>query len=144
MLQVYPDGGLTKLLKIIANNAGEGLQWSLFVNDVEPDTSNELEDFELAEAWGHISLDDTDFVLEQVVAHVGTIQADTVNLLNDSGDDVEVYGYVVIEPVTQTLLMVWRDPDSPVTVEEGETYAITPVLGNYSDQSVPVVDGGTF
>lgn len=144
MIQVYPDEGLTKLLRIIAHNSGNGLRWRLFVNDVEPDPSNELGDFELAGTWGQVALDDTDFVLSQVVAHVGTIQANTIELENDTGDLVGVYGYIVFEPGDGTLLMVHRFVDAPISVPDGESVPITPVLGDYSDLSVPIVDGGTF
>ena len=144
MIQVYPDEGLTTLLKIIARNDGNGLLWALFVNDVEPATDNELADFTLSAAWGQVTLDDTDFVLEQVVANVGTIQGNTIDLENDTGGAINVYGYVIIEPVSETLLMVYCDPNGPVSVADGDSYPITPVLGNYSDLSVPIVDGGTF
>ena len=144
MLQVYPDEGLTTLLKTIARNDGNGLLWALFVNDVEPATDNELTDFTLSGLWGQVTLDDTDFVLEQVVANVGTIQGDSIFLENDTGAPVNVYGHVVIDPVTNKLVMVVRFPTAPITVADGAEIPLTPVLGNYSDLSVPVVDGGTF
>jgi len=144
MLQCYPDEGLTTLLKIVANNNGNGLIWRLFTNNVEPATSNELEDFTLAAAWGTRTVELEDFILSQVVAHVGTIQANTIMLENDTGSTVNVYGFVVIEPVNETLLMVYRYPDAPIAVADGEQIPMTPVLGDYSDLSVPIIDGGTF
>lgn len=144
MIQVYPDDGLTTLLRIIARNDGNGLSWALFVNDVEPAVDNQLGDFTQAAAWGKRLLDDTDFVLEQVVANVGTIQGDTIFLENDTGGPIDVYGFIVVEPVTQKLVMVHRYPTAPITVAHGAEIPLTPVLGNYSDLSVPVVDGGTF
>jgi len=144
MLQVFPDEGLTLMLRRIAHNNGDGLIWRLFTNDVEPDPDNELEDFDLAGTWGTRVVEESDFVLEQVVAHVGTIQANTINLENDTGGDVTVYGFVAYEPVTETLLMVYRYPEAPITVPDGETIPMTPVLGDYSDLTVPIIDGGTF
>lgn len=144
MIQVYPDEGLTTLLKMIARNDGNGLLWALFVNDVEPAVDNETSDFTKAAAWGQRTLDDTDFTLEQVVANVGTIQGNSIFLENDTGGPVDVYGFIVVEPITQKLVMVHRYPTAPITVADGAEIPMTPVLGNYSDLSVPVVDGGTF
>lgn len=144
MLQVYPDEGLILMLRRIANNKDNGLLWALFTNDVDPDPANERSDFTIAGDWGQRTLDDDDFVLEQVVAHVGTIQGNTIFLTNDTGGNVTVYGFIVVEPTSNTLLMVNRFVDGPITVPNGGEVPMTPVLGNYSDKSVPIVDGGTF
>jgi len=144
MRQVYPDEGLTKLLKIIASNGGDGLVWRLYVNDFDPDFGIVLGDLTLAGAWGTIVLTDAEFTDSQVIAHVGAIEAETVSFTNDTGNAIAVYGVAVYDDASQTLVMCQRFEDAPIVVEDGLSIEIDPVLGDYSDPFVPAIDGGTF
>lgn len=144
-MQLYPDEGLVYLLKLIANNGGAGLTWALFDNDVTPTLDSLLADFHLASAtWAQVVLDDSAFVLEQVLMHNGSIQAAAHTFTNTTGLTQTVYGYLVFEAATHIIIKVERDPSAPVVIPAGSKYIVTPSFGDYSDVSIPEVDGGTF
>lgn len=144
-MQIYPDEGLILLLKLIAHNAGVGLTWQLFDSNTKPDLDSILADFSLASAtWAQTVLDETDFTLEQVLLHNGAIQAPRVTFTNTTGSPQVIYGYVVYDSSTQVLVAASRDLDAPVTIAAGGTYHVTPSIGDYSDTSIPDIDGGTF
>lgn len=144
-MQIYPDEGLVLLLKLVVANRGEGLTWALFDNDVRPTLDSILADFSLAsDTWAQVVLTDTDFNLEQVLLHNGAIQAPRETFTNTTGSTQTIYGYVVVDQVTQVLIAAVRDVDAPITIPNAGTYMFVPAIGDYSDTSIPVVDGGTF
>jgi len=144
-MQVYPDEGLVLLLKLVVNNKGEGLTWALFESNTQVTLASELADFTLADvSWGQVVLDDTDFTLSQVLLNNGAIQAPTESFLNGTGSSKSIYGYVVFDQVTQKLVAASRDADAPTIVPDGSTYDVVPQIGDYSDVSIPEIDGGTF
>ena len=144
-MQIYPDEGLVLLLKLIVANRGVGLTWALFESNTIPTLESELGDFALASAtWGQVVLDDTAFTLEQVLLNNGAIQAPKHAFTNTTGITQTVYGYVVFDSVTQVLIAVSRDASAPIAVSAGGHYDVVPSIGDYSDVSIPTVDGGTF
>lgn len=145
MYQVYPDQGLVAMLKTIVENAGDGLTWALFTNDEDVDEESVLADFDLADvAWGQVNLVAADFILTQVVAHVGSIQADPIVYTNAELVSVDVYGYVVFDPVLQILIAASRFDSAPRVLSPGGQTSVQPILGDYSESFVPLIDGGEF
>lgn len=145
MYQIYPDQGLTTMLLRIVENNGNGLTWALFTNDVDVDEASVFADFVLADAaWGRVNLHAADFILSQVVAHVGTIQANAILYTNSEAVPVNCYGYVVIDVGAQKIYTAARFDDAPRVVAPGGQTAVQAILGDYSESFVPLIDGGEF
>lgn len=145
MAQVYPDEGLVRLLRLVADNAGAGLTWALFESDTEVSLDSVLTDFTLSDAsWGKVVLTESDFDQEQVMLNNGAIQAPMIVFTNTTGSSKTIFGFVIADATNALLIAASRDPAAPVTVINGGTYEVRPILGDYSDTSVPTIDGGTF
>lgn len=133
MKQIYPDEGLQFLNRRAAGLSGDPLQWQLFSNDVTPTLDSVLDDFTLIDWDDPIELASGDFVGEQLVAHVASITAPNAVFENASGVDKEVYGYVVMDPSGVLLVAVARFPGAPITVANGGSQAVIPIIGDYSE-----------
>lgn len=145
MYQIYPDQGLTQMLKVVVENGGNGLTWALFTNDEDVDEDSLFADFNLADVtWGRITLHAADFILSQVVAHVGTIQANPNVYTNTELVAVSVYGYLVYDGITQRIFAAARFDDGPRVIAPGGQTTIQAILGDYSESFVPLIDGGEF
>lgn len=137
MIQLFIDDGLIFCLKQIADAAGSGMYWRLFSSNTTPTKDDVLGDYTLVSTtWGRIQVDLADFTLEQVAAHVASIQANNIVFTNTSGVSVNVYGYVVYEPTGDKLVAAARFDSAPLAVPDGGTVVVTPILGDADESSV--------
>lgn len=145
MAQIYPDEGLIPMLLAIVDNAGEGLTWALYENDVQPDLDSVLSDFTLSDpTWGQAILDAADFTNSLVNLHIGTLQAPNIKFKNTTAATVTVYGYVVFNQVGNVLIAANRFEAAPVTLVVNATQTVTAIIGDYSEVLTDIIDGGTF
>ena len=136
MHQIYPDQGLLYLLGRMANGGGSGLFWRLFTSNTSPGLASVLGDFTLAAAgWGRIQVSLASFTLQQVAAHVGSIQAPNIVFTNNTGGAIVVYGFCIIDPGETLLLGAARFDGAPITVANNGTQTVTPIIGDFSEQS---------
>jgi|SRR5665213_4187492 len=145
MPQIYPDQGLLQMLHRIVENAGSGLTWALYTNDLDPTLDSLLSDFTLGDpGWAQVVLVGTDFVNEIVNLHVGTIQAPTIQFKNTGVITVDVYGYVIFDQVGRLLIAANRFEDSPITMIVNAVQPVPAIIGDYSSVLTDIIDGGTF
>jgi hypothetical protein len=136
MHQLYPDQGLTYSLKQIANGSGLGLYWQLYQNNFTPTLNSQLSDFTLATiTWGRIQVPVAAFTLEQVAAHVGSIQAPNIVFTNSTGVIQVIYGYVILDATAGKVVGAARFDAAPITVPLLGTQTVTPILGDFSEFS---------
>ena len=136
MHQVYPDEGLIYTLRQIVGLGDTHLGWQLFTNDIMPNRSTVLADVELADdSWAKVERTSADFTLAQVFTHIATIQAPNIVYTNDSGDPVDVYGYVILSDAGDKLVGIARFDDAPRTIADGGPCIVVPLIGDFSDQS---------
>lgn len=135
---VFVDEGLIPLLRKAVGGPGDGVWYKLITSDTTPSPSIKETDLTYpAGAWAEKELDETDFVLEQVVARVGSIQAPDIVFTNTSGAGVDVYGYAILSQDKSTLLGLARFDNAPETLANNGSKTITPVVGDYSDKTAP-------
>jgi len=145
MFQVYVDQGLCEILLRAVENDGDGLTWAVFENDEDVDHDSQLIDFDLPiGAWSRVNLHAIDFILQQVVANVGTIQAMPITFTNGELVSIDLYGFVVYDPVGEKLFAAARFDDAPRTLAPGSSTVVQAILGDYSASLIPTVDGGEF
>jgi len=135
MTQLYPDDGLLFTLERLANAAGAGLIWQGFTSNTTPARGDVKSTYTLASAtYFQTQVPLSSFTLEQVAAHVGTIQATNIVWTNGSGSSVTLYGYIIYEPTNNKLIAAARFDAGATVVANGGSIAIVPILGD-ADQS---------
>jgi len=134
MNQIYPDVGLIPLLRRIVT---PDLVYHLYVNNFTPDRDTELADLTEMSASGYseITVDDSDFTLEGVAAHVGSLLASPIAFVNASGGALDAYGYFVTNAAGTELLACARFDSAPVNKADGESWLVTPIVGDFSGLS---------
>lgn len=136
MHQIYPDQGLIFQLLEIADGAGDGLYWRLFENNITPSLDDVLADYTLSDdSWGRINVVASAFTLQQVFTHIATIQGSNLVFTNTTGSTVTIYGYVITDFGESIVLGAARFDAAPLTVLDGGTVVVTPILGALSDLS---------
>jgi len=132
MKTIYPDAGLIRLLRCIPRDPA-GVALHIFANDITPTADSLLADFVLMDAlFPPQMLFDTDFTVEQIIAHVAAILTDAREFENLSGVAQDYYGYVLTDVAGTELLQATRVDRAPRTVPYNEKISIIAVLGGYS------------
>lgn len=132
MNQLYPDAGLLRMLnKLVGVN---GLVYHLFTNNITPDLDTELGDLTEATWTGYASarVFPADFTTQSVVSHLGSIIAAPVAFLNSSGSSKTAYGYFITDFDTGDLIGVARFDSAPVTIANGASQQVIPILADFS------------
>ena len=132
MDQIYPDNGLVYLLQQMVGNTG--LIYDLFINDVTPTLNDTPPTYTIA-AWSgyaSIQVNPASWTLYGVLAHLGSIQAPTLYFANSSGSPQVVYGYVIWDPTKTYIVGAARFDGAPVTIADGASYSVVPILGDFS------------
>ena len=133
MDQIYPDNGLVYLLQQIVAGSGSGLYWRLFENNVTPSLADTLGTYTLSStSWGRIQVAPANFTLTQVAAHQGSAQATNIVFTNTTGVPKTVYGFVIEDPAEAKLLAAARFDAAPITIADGGTLVVTPIVGDQS------------
>lgn len=128
---IFADEGLEILL---ARLATPSVQVHLFTNNITPTRNTVLDDLDLAVFTGYAAVTVllADFVLSGVTAHTGFLIAAPVAFLNSSGAPVSCYGYAVTEVGGAELLAAARFDAAPISKADGESFLVTPILGDFS------------
>ncbi len=131
MNQIYPDVGLIPILRRIVTPS---VVYHLFVNDVTPDRDSVLGDFTemTASGYAEIVVDEADFTLDGVTAHIGSLLAAPIAFENTSGGALDAYGYFATNAAGDELLACARFDSAPVNKEDGESWLVTPIVGDFS------------
>lgn len=132
MNQIYPDEGLLYQLGRIVNGSGAGLFWQLYESNTTPSLNSVKADFTLSAAWGKVQKAPADFTLTQVSAHIGSYQATNITFTNNTGSSKTIYGYLILDPTSAFIIGAARLDAAPVTVVNGGTIVITPIIGDSS------------
>ena len=125
---VYPDVGLVRILRMVANG---GLTYAVFSNDVFPASDSELNFFDLDE-FDTVEVSESDFDTEGITSGTGFIRAPIINVAPLGGVSREAYGYVITDSVSGELIACARFNDSPRTIAPTETCPVVPILFNFS------------
>lgn len=134
MNQIYPDAGLIPILRRIVTPS---VVYHLYTNNVTPDRDTVLGDLTEMTAAGYveITVDDSDFSLDGVAAHVGSLLAAPIAFENTSGGALDAYGYFATNAAGDELLAVARFDAAPVNKADGEAWLVTPIVGDFSGLS---------
>jgi hypothetical protein len=128
---IFPDNGL---VRILLNMVSDGFVYQLYTNDYTPTLDDTISSYSQANWSGYapVTVLASDFVLEEVTAHVGGIQAGPIAYANTSGSDQVIYGYFVTDLSATYLLAAARFDLSPITLPNGSVYTVVPLVGNFS------------
>jgi hypothetical protein len=131
MQQIYPDEGLEEQLRRIV---ADGVTFHLYTNSVSLSRDTELTDLTEAAWSGYapVVLGESDFASTGVVGHVGFAMAPPIAFLNSSGSPVDAYGYFVTNDDDDLLLAIAAFDGGPIEKEDGESFVVTPVWGDFS------------
>jgi len=131
MHQIYQDVGLLAFLsRLVAGN----FHFHLFTNNVTPDRSTVLAGLTEIAGIGApiITVAAADFTLSGVAGHVGSFIAAPIAFLNDSGAPIDAYGYFVTDVTNAILFAAARFDGAPVNKINGESWLVTPIVGDFS------------
>lgn len=124
MVQVYPDISCLQALQLMIAN---GVRIWAYTNDVTPDEDSVKADF--AEAANcQVSLDEADFVIQEISGHLASVVAAPTLLDNAGASAIDVYGVLMEDASTGDMLAVARLDDAPVNVPVGESIPWLPML----------------
>jgi hypothetical protein len=128
---LFPDDGLVEMLTRIAN---PGLKYRLFVNNLIPTLSTTLAGITEAAWAGYnpFTLTWADYTLHGVSSHTGYGISPPILFANASGAGVQAYGYYVTNNANSILMAIARFDGAPITIPDGGTYSVFPVLGDLS------------
>lgn len=131
---LFPDTGL---IRTLLNFVGDGLIYQLYSNDYTPTLNDALSNYTQANWSGYTpgTVDQGDFVVQEIVEHVGGIEANAIPFFNTSNTSVVVYGYFVTDSTGTILLAAARFDQAPVTIPVGGFWPVTPMIGDYSGLS---------
>lgn len=132
MDQIYPDSTLLPILTKVCGSTG--LDYHLYTNNLTPLLTTVLGDFTEAAWAGYVAqtVVDADFTIKAVVSHLGSFLAAPVAFANTSGAPVNAYGYFVTDNTTGDFVTCARFDSAPVTIPDGESRQVIPILANYS------------
>lgn len=131
MNQIYPDEGLIPLLERII--VGD-FMFHLFTNEPAEGLTVKLADLVEAAYSGYepITVEADDFINSAVVDNVGTILAEPIEFLNESGATQEAAGYYATN-LTQTKLLFYGLFDAEDRIKlHGEAFGVTPMVSVFS------------
>ena len=131
MNQIYPDAGLVQWLQRMAVG---NFHFHLFVNNLVPNKTTLLAGLTEAAWAGYaaITVNAADFALTGVAGHVGTILAAPIAFTNGSAGSQSAYGYYVTDTADAILFAVALFDAAPVAKIVGDSWIITPVIGDFS------------
>lgn len=131
MHQIFPDEGLVEILmRIVAPD----LHYHLFNNNITVDRSTTLANLTEA-AWGGYALVDVvaaNWTTSAVVGHNGSLIAAPIGFNNTSGSAQDAYGYYVTNAADSILVAAANFDSPPVSIPDGGTQPVTPVMGDFS------------
>lgn len=132
MHQIYPDVGLIPILELWASN---DLHFWLFSNNATIDRAITLAGLTAAAfvAVNPITVAAADFTLSGIANHKATILAAPIAFVNTSGGVQSAYGYYVTDTGDAVLYAAARFDSAPVAKLDGESWNVTPVLGDFSE-----------
>lgn len=145
MQTIFPDDGLVQALKGVADNQGNGWVYAVYTNDLTPDMDSVFADFSIpADAWAKHTVVLADWILEQVVLHVGTIQGEPLVFTNPAISDIDLFGFLAYDPISHVVLLAERFEEAPITLASGQSVDVPLQIGDASESTVPIIDGGEF
>lgn len=131
MHQIYVDAGLDDFLLRMINPS---LRYHLYANNVTPDRATVLGD--LTEISGAVCSPITvalaSFTLSGIANHVASRLAAPIAFVNGSGTGADAYGYYITDAADAILFAVARFDSAPVTKADGESWQVTPIIGDFS------------
>lgn len=131
MNQIYPDAGLIILATRMVTPSW---RYHLFTNNITPDRDTVLGGLtEMAIAgYAAVTVPLASFTLSGVTGHVATLLAAPISFLNSSGGAANAYGYYVTDAANAVLFAVARFNPAPISKADGESWLVTPILGDLS------------
>jgi hypothetical protein len=135
MDQIYPDVSLVPLLQLLAAN---GFHFHLYTNNATIDRAITLGGLTEAAWSGYAPVNVTSgaFTLSSTVGHVGSLLAAPIAFVNASGSSQTAYGYFITDTANTTLYAAAQFDSAPITKVNGDSWIITPVIGDFSGLSV--------
>lgn len=134
MHQIYPDAGLDGFLLRMLDPS---LKYHLFSNNVTPDRATVLGD--LTEISGGVTSPITvalaSFSLSGIANHVASRLAAPIAFVNGSGSPANAYGYYVTDAASAILFACARFDSAPVSKADGDSWQVTPIIGDFSSLS---------
>jgi len=132
MTIVIPDAALVNLLLRMAGNGQSGVDFHLFVNNHTVTVATILADMSEATWSGYaaVNVAYTDYTIQSVSAHQGTIIAPPFSWGNSSGTGQTAYGYFVTQTGSAVLLWAANFDSPPATVPNGGGLATVPIIGD--------------
>lgn len=134
MHQIYPDQGLVDLLTRMATAS---LQYHLYTNAATINRDTVLADLTEMAITGYaaVTVAAASFTLSGVASHIGSLLAAPISFNNASGSPADAYGYYVTAAGGTHLLAVAQFDSAPVTKADGESWLVTPIIGDFSELS---------
>lgn len=134
MHQIYPDAGLDQFL---VRQLTPSLKYHLFDNNVTPDRDTVLGDLNQISGGttSPITVAVASFTLSGLANHVASRLAAPIAFVNGSGAPASAYGYYVTDSTDTFLFAVARFDSAPVVKAAGESWQVTPIIGDYSSLS---------
>ena len=132
MQEIIPDVALLPALKQLVK---DDVRYHLFTNDVTPDTATVLGDLTEA-AWtfyASILLIASEWIENDPVNGVGMLLHPPITFGNDTGGDIQAYGYYRTDALGN-LMGVCRFDGAPIIKHDGEAFVLIPILGDVMDQ----------
>ena len=131
MNQVYPNAGLVLFLQRMA--LGD-FHFHLYANNYTPVKGSTLLNFTEAPWLGYvdIAVAAAAFTLYGVAGNVGSLLAAPIAFVNTSGAPQSAYGYYVTDTSDTILLAAAIFDASPISQNNGDSWLVTPVLGDFS------------
>ncbi len=131
MNQIFPDPSLLWMLRRVV---GVGLLYHLYRNDYTPTLSDTLGSYTEAVWSGYapVLAPAAAWTTAVVITHLGDLQAPPIQFRNTSPAAVSVYGFFVTDNTGLQLVCASRFDEAPITIQVGDAYPVTPLLGSYS------------
>lgn len=128
--QIYPD---EKKLALLDSGIPSDLYYWLFTNDITPDDDTVTDDFDYPATTAGVHVQESDFTLSGVAAHVARRTAPDIAVGNESGSPVDAYGYFATSGISGSTpaggtVLCCRFDDAPKTVEDGDFLPVTPTV----------------
>lgn len=134
MHQLYPDSATATIMNLLLN-AMTHFNIHLFTNNLTPTLDSVLGDFTEAAWTGYAAAAVSPGSFSVTTSgHLTTAIASPVSFSNTSGSPVDAYGYFVTDD-TGALVACARFDTAPVSIADGGSYPVVPIIGDFSQYS---------
>lgn len=128
MSLIFAEYGLKNALEKSvygSGGAGVGMYCRLFTNNYTPLESSVVSDFTQATFTGYAAIQLTSWSTPAYSSGKARTSNAVITFTNTGGSSATIYGYYVTDSGNTNLFFAERDPLGPITLNPGDSYAIT-------------------